>query len=150
MAKARIFHPFNTLAKILGSSTAPTADELMVAAQANVETLADDLRAYVENECTELLAKAARPGEEQSLSQTALNIAEVAGSAGLAAMGEVARGIRAMIVSRAEGHGWDNQAFQLHLVTLARFRAGSGDMTPENAELLKGLEAVRHKIGVPE
>ncbi|ACG79639.1 cheE protein [Phenylobacterium zucineum HLK1] len=155
MTVARIFTPENRLAKILEAIQAPTAAELIADAESRVEALGDAIRTYVAEKLEEIRAFAEQSedvlfAECRTLGETAMNVAEVAGAAGLEAVGEVARGISAMVDNLISSGVWHTDALRLHLDALALVNASGGGMTPENEVILMRLRGMREAVGVVE
>jgi len=88
--------------------------------------------------------------ECRTLSDAALNVAEVAGAAGMDALGEVARGISAMVESLTTSGVWHSDALKLHLDALALINQAGGRMTEENKVILARLRGMRATVGVTE
>lgn len=155
MTVARIFTPENRLSKILDSIDAPTTAELLMDAECRVAQLSEAIHAYVAEKLREILAFATE-GEEvlfaqcQSLSDAALKVAEVAGAAEMEAIGEVARGISAMVDSLMTSGVWHSDALRLHLDALALVNQSGGGMSEENKVILARLRGMREAIGVVE
>ena len=155
MTVARIFTPENRLAKILDNLDAPTAAELVAEAEGRVSKLSVAIRGYVEEKLTTIMAFATQ-GEDvlfaecQTLSDAALNVAEVAGAAEMEAIGEVARGISAMVDGLISSGVWHSDALKLHLDALALVNQGGGKMTDENKVILARLRGMRDAVGVVE
>lgn len=155
MTVARIFTPENRLAKILGSLEGPTSSELIAEADNRVAALNTAIRAYVGEKLREIMDYATQGDEVlfaecQALSEASLNVAEVAGAAGLGAIGEIARGINAMIDNLVTSGVWHTDALRLHLDSLALVSRDGGGMTPENETILQRLRGMREAVGVVE
>lgn len=155
MTTARIFTPENRLASILRSLDGPTAGELIADAEGRVEQLGTAIRAYVADKLDEILGFATQ-GEDvlfaecRTLGDTAMNVAEVAGAAGMDALGEAARGISAMIDSLVTNGVWHSDALKLHLDALALINLSDGRMTEPNRVILARLRGMREAVGVRE
>lgn len=155
MTAARIFTPENRLAKILQTLDGPTTSELVADADARVSKLAGAIRSYVEEKLDAILAFAEQ-GEDvlfaecRTLSEVSLNVAEVAGAAGMEAIGEVARGITAMVDSLVTNGVWHSDALKLHLNALALVNQAGGKLTEENQVILTRLKGMREAVGVNE
>lgn len=155
MSAARIFTPENRLAKILQTLDGPTAAELVADADARVAKLSGAIRGYVDEKVGVILAFADQ-GEDvlfaecRTLSETALNVAEVAGAAGMEAIGEVARGITAMVDSLLTSGVWHSDALKLHLNALTLVNQTGGKMTGDNKVILARLRGMREAVGVTE
>lgn len=155
MTVARIFTPENRLAQILDNLDAPTAAELVAEAEGRASKLSVAIRAYVEEKLADIMAFATQ-GEEvlfaecQTLSTAALNVAEVAGAAEMEAIGEVARGISAMVEGLVTGGVWHSDALKLHLDALALVTQAGGRLTDENKVILARLRGMREAVGVAE
>jgi hypothetical protein len=155
MTAARIFTPENRLSKILLAIDAPTSDDLIADASMRVAQLEGAIRAYVAEQLKEIMAYA-NAGEDvlfaesRTLGDKALNVAEVAGAAGMDAVGEVARGISAMVDNLVSSGVWRTDALKLHLNALALVNRGGGERTPESDLILKRLRGMREAVGVLE
>lgn len=155
MTAARIFTPENRLAHILQTIDAPTAAELVADADGRVDKLGEAIRAYVAAKLEEIMGFAEQ-GEDvlfaecRTLADASLNVAEVAGAAGLEALGEVSRGISAMVESLITSGVWHSDALKLHLDALALMNQAGGRMTEENKTILARLRGMREAIGVTD
>lgn len=155
MTVARIFTPENRLAKILVELDGATPAELIAAADGRVATLNAAIRGYVDDKLKEIMAFASQ-GEDvlfaecRTLADASLNVAEVAGAAGLDAVGEVARGISAMVEGLITSGVWHSDALRVHLEALALVNQAGGRMSEENEVILKRLRGMRQNIGVVE
>lgn len=155
MAVVRIFTPENRLAKILESVEAPTGRELVAEAEACVADLRDSIVAHVADRLSEIATYAAMGddllfGGRRALGAAALDVAEVAGAAGLETVGEIARGISAMIDSHFTSGVWRIDALRVHLGALALVNQRAGEDLAEGALVLKHLHTMREAIGVAE
>jgi hypothetical protein len=152
---ARVFTPENRLAKVLASLEGKTEAELVGAAEARVARLEAVIRDYVKEKLARLLDYA-RIGEEalfaecRDLGAQANDIAEVASAAGLTAIGEVARGIGAMVDSLIRRGVWHTDALRLHLDALVLLNQRSGANDADDAIMLERLRGMRSAIGVLE
>jgi hypothetical protein len=155
MSTARVFTPENRLAKILESLNGPTAGELVADAEKRIDELHDAIREYVREKLATISAYAEQ-GEDvlfaecRALADASLEVAEVAGAAGLEAVGEVARGISAMVDSLATSGVWHSDALKLHLSALTLVTQEGGHMSKENAVILDRLRGMRAAVGVAE
>jgi hypothetical protein len=155
MTAARIFTPENRLSKILLATDAPTSDDLIADASMRVAQLEGAIRAYVAEQLKEIMAFA-NAGEDvlfaeaRTLGDKALNVAEVASAAGMDAVGEVARGISAMVDNLVSSGVWHTDALRLHLNALALVNRGGGERTPESDLILERLRGMREAVGVLE
>jgi hypothetical protein len=152
---ARIYLPENRLKKILLSQDAPTAGELVAAAEGRVAGLEGRIRAYVAEKQKEIAAFATKAddilfAECRALGDAALNVAEVAGAAGLDDVGEVSRGISAMVDSLVTSGVWHTDALRLHIDALALLDQGAEADEAKNALVLQRLRIMREAIGIPE
>lgn len=153
MTRVRFFTPENGLASIFNQDGRPAA-ELLAEAEARIVELAPQIAAFLDAEVDTLLALGMRPEEEvfaecRALSDCALRIAETAGAAGQPALGEAARGIRAMIESLFTGGVWHSDALQLHVEAVALI-ARSAPPPEEQSRVLTRLQKMRERIGVME
>lgn len=155
MTVARIFSPENRLAKILENLDAPPTAELISEAEGRVALLGDAIRSYVAEKLQEIL-HFSNQGEEvlfaecRTLGDAALNVAEVAGAAGQEAIGEIARGVSAMVDSLITSGVWHSDALKLHLDALALVNQAGGKTTPDTELILARLRGMRQAIGVAE
>jgi hypothetical protein len=155
MGAARIFTPENRLAKILLTLDAPDADDLVMEAEARVGRLSDGIRAYVASKLDEIMGYATQ-GEDvlfaecRTLGAAALNVAEVAGAARLETVGDIARGISAMVDNLITSGVWHTEALRLHLKALVLVNQGDGGRTPANQQILARLRSMREAIGIVE
>ena len=154
-AKARVFTPENRLANVLSSLEGIPAGELVVSAQARVAALETAVRGYVAMKLDEIMAFTDMAehdlfAECRTLGGLARNVAEVAGAAGLAAIGEVAAGIDAMVESLVTSGVWHTDALRLHLDALALLNGRTGASAEEDEVVLARLRNMRKAIGVVE
>ncbi|MFC3070607.1 hypothetical protein [Phenylobacterium soli] len=155
MSSARIFTPENRLAKILETIDAPTAAELVNDAECRVAQLSEAIHGYVEAKLQEILVFATQSEEVlfaecQTLADAAMNVAEVAGAAEMEAIGEVARGISAMVEGLTTSGVWHSDALKLHLDALALVNQNGGGLTDENKTILARLRGMREAVGVAD
>jgi hypothetical protein len=113
------------------------------------------VRGYVE-EKVRLILRCATGGEMalfehgRDIEQAAINVAEVAGAAGMMAIGEIARGISAMLArSRREG-AWHGEALMVHVSCLALASSTTPPSAQEDTVILGRLATMRRAIGVSE
>jgi hypothetical protein len=155
MSAARIFTPENRLAKILLTLDAPNADDLVTEAEVRVGRMSEAIRGYVASKLEEVMRYATQ-GEDvlfaecRTLGAAALNVAEVAGAARLETIGEIARGISAMVDNLITSGIWHTDALRLHLDTLALVNQGDGGRTPANDQILARLRNMREAVGIME
>jgi hypothetical protein len=155
MSVARIFTPENRLAKIVQSLDGPQAHELIADADERVGLLGEAIRSYVAGKIDEIMHYASQ-GEDvlfaecRTLGEAAMNVAEVAGAARLETIGDIARGISAMIDNLITSGVWHTDALRVHLNTLALVNQRDGGRTPENDLILANLRSMREAIGVVE
>jgi hypothetical protein len=154
MIAAHVFTPENRLAKVLASLEGRSKQELVHSAEARAARLQGAIRTYVGEKLERLMAYSAMREEElfaesRELGAHALDVAEVAGAGGLHAVGEIARGITAMIDNLVRRGIWHTDALRLHLDTLAliNLRAGA---SPYDDIVLSRLRSMRSAIGVVE
>lgn len=155
MIVARIFTPENRLANILHSADAPTGAELVAAAEGRLANLQDRIRDYVAEKHKEIVAYAALGddilfAECGALGEAALGVAEVAGAAGLVTVGEIARGISAMVDSLFSSGVWHTDALRLHIDALALVDPHASDGAPDSDRILKRLRTMREAVGILE
>lgn len=152
---ARVFTPENRLASALSSLEAPTLSELANDAEARLARLEGAIRLYVHEKLREIAEYAAKPEEElfaecRSLANHALEVAEVASAGGLAAIGEVARGIKAMVDSLITGGVWHTDALRLHISVITVLNQQVGEGEPDDELVLSRLRNMRRALGVAE
>lgn len=154
MSGARVFKPENRLRPVLADPRAPTAAELVAAAERNVALLKPRLRAAVEHHREALARLAAMPepelaAEAEALGAAALGICEVASACDMAAVGEAAKGVYAVILAlRADGV-WRSDALNAHVAALLQLTAEPPPSDAEARALLARLAGVRAFVGVP-
>jgi hypothetical protein len=155
MSVARVFRPDNRLAKILDGADPASAQELVAAAEGRVTELGESLRGYVREKLPVILSfQGAREDELfggcRILGEAALGVAEVAGAANMGAIGEIARGLSAMVAGLDATGAWHSEAVKVHIDALAIVSRGDGARTPENDIVLARLAAMRSALGVAE
>ena len=155
MGAVRIFTPENRLADIVGGPDDLTLAELEQRAAERVHNIGPDLRRFVAEKVAEIERIAAYPeeiifAECLSLGAAALGICEVAAAAGLAPLGEAARGVATMVDALVTDGVWHTDALKLHIDALTMI-AAQPDLEPaEVLIILARLKAMRDGIGVPE
>jgi hypothetical protein len=154
MAYPRIFTPENRLASILGGAGGQSADELTRNAEERLATLKESITDYVAGKLATIKRIASEPeeiifAECQVMGDAALAICEVAAVAGQAALGDVARGISAMVGALISDGVWHTEALMLHIEALAMIAGDSPPSPAQTAKILARLEAMREWIGVP-
>lgn len=154
MAAPRIFTPENRLAKILQTLDGCTRSELIAEAEARVAALRGPIRAFVAEKLQEVLAFCSYSedllfAECRTLGDLTLDIAEVAGAGGMEAIGEVARGISAMVDSLLSDGVWHTDALRLHLDALVLL-GQEGRSAAEDDVILERLRRMRRAIKVVE
>lgn len=154
-AAARVFTPENRLAKVLSSLDAPSQAELIAGAQAQVASMRSAVRGYVE-EKVRVILRCAAGGEmalfehSREIETAAINIAEVAGAAGMMAIGEIARGISAMLARLRREGAWHGEALMVHVSSLT-LASSATPLTPSEETMMLGrLATMRRAIGVTE
>ena len=155
MPAPKIFTPENKLAKVLGGIEALPAEKLVAAANTRVGLLRESLRAYVRSK-VEIILSFTDASEVDlftecaAIEDAALGVAEVAGAAGLAAVGEVARGISAMLASLRSRGAWHTEALRVHIASLAIVSQNGGAGSAENDLVNTRLAVMRRAIGIVE
>ena len=152
MTAVRIFTPENRLAKVVQSLHGETFDDLVVAADSRVESLADGIRRYVGEKVGEIetihrQGEVAVFGECLSISATAMNIAEVAAAAKRDAIGDVARGICEMVDGLVSSGVWHSDALELHLTALTLLNGERAPDKEEASRIVARLSDMREAIG---
>ena len=155
MAAVKITRPENRLAKVMEGYEGATFGELVAASERRLDTLSKDLRAYVLQQSAEIIGFGGESEDGlfercKALGDTAMNVAEVAGAAGLDAIGEVARGIRAMVDSLAVAGVWHTDGLKVHIAALAILIGKPATPGKEIALMLGQLHAMRKSLGVVE
>jgi hypothetical protein len=87
--------------------------------------------------------------ESSKLGRHALNVADIAGAAGLKTIGEVANGINSLLQNLSSSGLWHSEALRLHLNAMALINEGSAGAQAE-AVVLERLRAMRRAIGAQE
>lgn len=153
MSVTRISSPENRLVKILDELSGVPASKLIADADRRVVALAGAIRAYVAEQI-ELLLPYAEVSEDvlfaesPAVGEIALHIAEVAAAAKLDAVGEIARGIAAMIDSLRQSGVWHSDALRVHIRSLLLLNQEA--QPGSNKDVLEHLFAMRKSIGVAE
>src|ERR1700761_3804952 len=124
MPAAQFVTPENRLADILGSRDAPLAQHLVDDADRKVATLGEAVRRHVHATLKQVFQHAGAVAELSAeeiavLGRAALSIAEVAGAAGMDAIGEICRGVSIAISAAAPGEPLRMDVLKLHLDALA-------------------------------
>ena len=155
MAAVKISNPTSPLARILDGQEGRSFDEMVAASEVRVERLLPGNRDFV-RECIVAISHIYDEGEDgmfrrsQELGDLAMSIADVAGAARLPALGEVARGICAMIESLLSAGVWHTDGLNLHIMSLTLLSAGNPLPPGEVTTMLSQLREMRKAIGVLE
>lgn len=152
MSAARVFEPDNRLAGILTETGGHTAAELIAAANKRVADLAPVIRVHVEQRLAVIHAHASKSeavifAECRALGDVALEIAGIAGAAGMETVGEIAHGIGAMVEGLFSSGAWHSDALLIHMEALSLVEA---EGSSRNREILDNLRAMRLSIGLTE
>jgi len=155
MPTAKLYAPKNGLAKVIGGADDLTAVMLASRAEARVRGVSDQLRPHVLAASDRLIGLASQSDAEVKanrwqIGELALAICEVAGAAGLDAIGDVARGIRAMTESWAQTGIWHSEGFKLHVDALTLLDADPDRSAASSAGLLLRLRHMRAWLGVAD
>lgn len=155
MKTVKIFTPDNRLAKVIDSPDGISFAELVGDAEARVETLAEGIGRYVDEQIAVIAAIQVQGelvifGESLALSRAALNIAEIAGAAGHEALGEVARGVCAMVDGLLASGIWHSDALDLHLTSLSLLNDPTPPDAVERERIIKRLADMRRAVGIPD
>jgi hypothetical protein len=155
VAKARVFDVENPLAKVICTLGGELPAKLVETADREVAKLHSIIRDYVRDEVAAILIYSSA-GEDllfadsERLGQHALNVAEVAGAAGLDGIGEIAAGINSLIENLRESGLWRPEALRLHLDALTLVSQGGAIDRSGEGLVLRRLRAMRQAIGVQE
>ena len=154
MGHAHVFTPENRLRTVLDDPAAPTAAELVAAAQRRVGELKPRLRAAVMRHREELARLADRPEAEilaqgEALSAAALGICEVAAACDLPDVGEAARGLYAVIRALRLDGVWRTDALNAHVHALLLLTDEPAPAGAQARAILDRLAGVRAFVGVP-
>lgn len=155
MLKPRVVSLPNPLASAVDAATGDTTRELVADAVARVSALSPVIRRYVSLRLQEILALSGASdeilfAESRRLGDAALAVAETAGAAGLQTVGEIARGISAMVDNLLTRGAWHSDALRLHIQALSlASQAADGD-SPEDRLMLDRLHAMRKVLDVVE
>lgn len=153
MARVRYLTPENRLARAIGGAGARPAEELVCNAEERVAALEPQIAEFVSAE-VELILRLGLQSEElvfadcREIADAALRVAEVAAVANLPAVGEAARGIRAMIEGLFDGGIWHSDALKLHVDALSLLAHGPRQGEEEEGRILERLKRMRARIGV--
>lgn len=155
MSIARIFTPENRLAKILHSLGGPTTGEMVTEAEQRVEALADSIQTFVAAKLNLILPFAEKDddvlfAECRALGDTATQIAEVAAAAKLGAVGEISRGIAAMIDGLFALGVWHSEALRVHIRALKLVTQPQGRPVSNEEAVVDRLRQMRMSIGLSE
>ena len=154
MMKPRVFTPENRLAKIVAGADAPTRDQLLQEAEARLGEMAPAIQAEIRRCIWKIVQAAAQDDDAiragvQDLVRAGLEITNIAVSAELAAIGEVARGFTVLMDCCAREGVWRRDVFLLHVDALKLVEGQRGEpKTYQN--MIADLHRVRTAIGVRE
>lgn len=147
-----IFMPPNTISGVLNPAGRP-AEALVAASETRLRELAPEIRREVLVQAA-MICEIRRHGEpalfglRDDVSEAALRITELAAHGGLEAMGEVARGLRALIDAHSSQGLWREDALDLHLDCLDLLARDQGLAPGEALALVHRLQGVRAAIGL--
>ncbi len=153
-SKARVYDVENTLSKVVVNLGGDAPSKLVEQANERVSTLEGAIRTYCMEQVTHIIAFAALSEEDlfaesAKLGRHALNVADIAGAAGLTAIGEVANGINSLLENLASGGLWHSEALRLHLNSMTLISDGAVGAQAEKM-VLERLRAMRRAIGAQE
>ena len=149
----QIFTPENRLAPILAGLAGETPNKLIADADARVGALRGVIQTYVAKGL-EVIAGYATADESVLFAESAVlgdaarGVAEVAGAAGMETIGEIARGICAMIESLTTSGVWHTEALIVHINALKLVNLGAVGRDATDEAILRRLSAVRAAVGV--
>jgi hypothetical protein len=151
----KVFLPENRLADFVGVVDGVLPNELVSAAEARVEDMRESLEEVIAATLEEMLALGMQPEELvfadcREISRLALEIAEIAGAAGMTSIGEAARGVRIMIDSLFLGGVWHSDALRLHFEALQLLSSEPRPGPDEETAILARLQRMRQRVGVRE
>lgn len=154
MPAARVFTPENRLAEVLQTTRGIAANELIADAEKRVADQDASIRAYVFERVKSILSMvdgedSMTGGRTAEIGARAMQIAEVAGAAGLGSLGEVARGISAMVEAAGPEGSPRPEALALHLDALRLLDRNGGHVEGEEQMLVR-LRALRTAVGVAD
>lgn len=155
MARVRYITPENRLARTLGGEGARFVEDMVQDAKGRVAALAPEIASFVAAE-VRLILELGMQSEElvfadcREIADAALRVAEVAGAADRHAIGDAARGIRAMIEGLFRGGIWHSDALKLHVDALSLLSNGPRQSDEEEARILERLKRMRARIGVQD
>lgn len=151
MTAVRVYLAPNRLAKVLVETGGRTAEEAAASAEARVAELSSTLHHAVEVQVAALVTLHRAGGDALSanaadLADAAMKLAEIAGAAQRPELGEIARGMLAML-QHPRGAA-QAEALDLHLSAIALLRAGAGPQAAKT--VLKRLHDLRAALGVKD
>ncbi len=155
MSLVKIFTPENRLADVIGGPDDPTGSSLVRDAETRVFGMRDEIRRHVAEQYKILAARADGPEEAifadcYQIADAARAISDVAGAAGLEALGEAARGIFALIHALGCKGVWHTDALRLHVNALALFNSDCPPGRNDSQQILKKLKAMRDWVGAQD
>lgn len=156
MSEARVYSPPNRLSKVLaGPGQGRSADEMLNEAAAGLKAMEASLCETVDGQVARILRLHARGPDAMraaslELGDAALNVAEIAGAAGRAGIGDAARGLRAMIDAHHQTDLWHADAIAVHVAALALLSGPAAPAPAAAAVILRKLHRVRFAVGVPD
>jgi len=155
MSKVRIFFRENPLARMVRGAGGVRFEEAVAQAHANLDSIREDCIAAVDTDIARLdllLDRAMHRPDPVALSeayQRSNAIAGVAGSCGMAELGEAAFSLCELLDRIMHSEGWNAQAAAVHLnaIKLLRSMAGAASGGPGRA-VLDGLREVAVHAGI--
>ena len=147
----KIYKPENRLAKTMPRPGAPTKGELTKAAETRVETLKPPIRSFVEAKVRTIVGQTTASDDQlfsecRALGDQARDVAEVAGAAGMEAIGEVCLGISAMVDGWTRQGIWRVDALRVHLHALTLVNQSTSEDNTKS--VLERLKLMRRSIGI--
>ena len=149
MTKPRFFKPHNPLARMIQAPGGKEVAKALDDASANLDSIRDSTLAAVDADLAaiERLLGGNRPRPEEADLQKAYRqcnaIAGIAGSCGLAAVGQAAFSLCDLLDRQVQTGGWNVEAVTVHLDGMKLLRGGIGDAAERT--VLDGLRKVTDK-----
>lgn len=148
-----VFVPSNSLGRILGAPDGKTFEELVAAAEANVERLQPLGLSILRDKVRELVVLCERPedivfGDSPEVARIAMHVAEDADQVGDADIAQTARGVCAMMDALFDDGVWHSEALEVHVQALKVLASPLPLSQSQKITIQRELFQMRQSIGV--
>lgn len=148
-----VYLPPNSLARIIGAPDGKSFEDLVAAAEANVERLKPLGVTVLHDKVRELVELCERPedivfGESPLVARIAAHVAEDAAQVGDDEIAQTARGVSAMMNALFEQGIWHSEALEVHVQALKVLASHLPLSQSQKITMQRELFQMRQSIGV--